>query len=656
MSPIHVPTTGRASKAGPPRKPVDLVVVRQMLQRLVEQRPSKDSDQFRTVFRLFGRPKHGVTWEDFQRQVHTRLGIILTEAEARELFNQFDPEGKGTLSLAEVIERLLPPDYTAPSWNILRDMEATKKQEAEAKSQFMPYQATVPSSLKKAEWHLDDFVRELQRKIVERTKRPQDQYREAYVVFGKPEHGLTKDEFREMIFRLGMVVTDDQMDLIMDHFDTDKNGVLSFAELVRKVLPPDYTGRQWTEIRDDELMKESHARELRQMETTVKKWPKSLEATKPTIRKLKEQLATKILERTKRANDQYREAFQLFGSPKHGILFKDFKHQLRALGIVASTKALKALFKVLDVNKNGFISFQELVHQVLPKDYTAESWVERAERRSEEEQRQREAKFNPVLDHWPASLKHAQMTEDEVVALILKKIIERTKRPEDQYREAFKVFGSPHNGITEDELGTSLSRLGIVISKSMLHSLFAKWDENGNGLLEFSEFVSKVMPPDYTEKSWNIIRDEEAIARMEATRQAVLAESPFHSKPRATVKASTSARDAALSMRTDESTFEEADLEELMTPLPKEVLQRGMDELKRTKSTRRTKKRASGKRGRGKSDKRSPSRRGQGDVSMPLSTARMQLNNPATASRGGSSSRPKVKPLALPRVGSARKL
>ena len=48
MSPIHVPTTGRASKAGPPKKPVDLVVVRQMLQRLVEQRPSKDSDQFRT--------------------------------------------------------------------------------------------------------------------------------------------------------------------------------------------------------------------------------------------------------------------------------------------------------------------------------------------------------------------------------------------------------------------------------------------------------------------------------------------------------------------------------------------------------------------------------------------------------------------------------
>lgn len=45
------------------------------------------------VFRLFGRPKYGVTAEIFQRQVHTRLGIILTDEEAQELFAQFDIEG-----------------------------------------------------------------------------------------------------------------------------------------------------------------------------------------------------------------------------------------------------------------------------------------------------------------------------------------------------------------------------------------------------------------------------------------------------------------------------------------------------------------------------------------------------------------------------------
>lgn len=146
--------------------------------------------------------------------------------------------------------------------------------------------------------------------------------------------------------------------------------MLSFEELCRKVIQPDYTQKQWTEVRDDELAKTMAERGHKQAETTLKKWPEALKVAKPTLRQLKEQLAAKILERTKRANDQYREgpcrgslvhaalvphnlhcaAFQLFGSPADGIQFKDFKHQLRGLGIVASSKALKALFKVLDVN------------------------------------------------------------------------------------------------------------------------------------------------------------------------------------------------------------------------------------------------------------------------------------------------------------------
>ena len=128
------------------------------------------------------------------------------------------------------------------------------------------------------------------------------------------------------------------------------NGVLSFEELCRKVIQPDYTAKQWTEARDDELVAAMETRAHGSAETTLKKWPETLKAVKPTIKQLQQQLAEKILERTKRANDQYREAFQLFGSPSQGIKFQDFKHQLRALGIVASSKALKALFKVLDIN------------------------------------------------------------------------------------------------------------------------------------------------------------------------------------------------------------------------------------------------------------------------------------------------------------------
>ena len=57
---------------------------------------------------------------------------------------------------------------------------------------------------------------------------------------------------------------------------------------------------------------------------------------------------------------------------------------------------------------NGFLSFQELVQHVLPKDYSGETWVEAADRRAEAEQRQREGKFQPVLEKWPVSMKHAR--------------------------------------------------------------------------------------------------------------------------------------------------------------------------------------------------------------------------------------------------------
>ena len=57
----------------------------------------------------------------------------------------------------------------------------------------------------------------------------------AYIVFGKPEKGLTRDEFQEMIFRLGMVVTPQQMDVIMDHFDTDSASVSSQERRPRPV-------------------------------------------------------------------------------------------------------------------------------------------------------------------------------------------------------------------------------------------------------------------------------------------------------------------------------------------------------------------------------------------------------------------------------------
>ena len=41
----------------------------------------------------------------------------------------------------------------------------------------------------------------------------------AYIAFDKPELGINKQEFKKMVLKLGIVVSDAQMDVIMKHFD-----------------------------------------------------------------------------------------------------------------------------------------------------------------------------------------------------------------------------------------------------------------------------------------------------------------------------------------------------------------------------------------------------------------------------------------------------
>ena len=98
------------------------------------------------------------------------------------------------------------------------------------------------------------------------------------------------------------------------------------------------------------------------------------------------------------------------------------------------------------------------------------------------------------------------------------------------------------------------------------------------------------MEPDYTAKPWNIIADEQALARQEAARQAVLAESPFHTRKPSAVPggdttssagavaavAGSTAGPAAGPADSVASTFRPEDMDELLTPLPRQVLERGM--------------------------------------------------------------------------------
>lgn len=157
---------------------------------------------------------------------------------------------------------------------------------------------------------------------------------------------------------------------------------------MQQILPPDYQGKDYFQKRDEEIERETV------LNSTVMdpiahchSMPKSLQNEAPGDDDIVQALQTKIVERTKRPNDQYREgkattlscqllllvctaftslhlrtitctshttttlvaAFALFGSPSGGIKRAYFRDRVRRLGIVAPDAQLNRLFRKLDV-------------------------------------------------------------------------------------------------------------------------------------------------------------------------------------------------------------------------------------------------------------------------------------------------------------------
>lgn len=54
-----------------------------------------------------------------------------------------------------------------------------------------------------------------------------------------------------------------------------------------------------------------------------------------------------------------------------------------------------------------------------------------------------------------------------------------------QYREAYKMFGNPVDGITMHEFRRHMIRMGVPIAESDLTRLFDYLDDDNNGAIDF---------------------------------------------------------------------------------------------------------------------------------------------------------------------------
>ena len=214
-------------------------------------------------------------------------------------------------------------------------------------------------------WTLDTIIQVIRDKILGRIRRAEETYVVAYKMLECPVQGINRRHLQEVMKRrFGLVLTKDEVNLIFDRYDTDRSDLLDFNEFIRGVLPADY-------LEIPPLTK--HA-----LEMTKKKKPFLPDQPvfhqhfdgqfRPNVDEIERQIRDKILARTRDASSQYRIAFQMFGRTNR-ITKNRFHRVCQRWGIHLKQQEMDALFRRYDTDNSGYLEFNELIFNVLPKDF-----------------------------------------------------------------------------------------------------------------------------------------------------------------------------------------------------------------------------------------------------------------------------------------------
>ena len=98
--------------------------------------------------------------------------------------------------------------------------------------------------------------------------------------------------------------------------------------------------------------------------------------------------------------------------------------------------------------------------------------------------------------------KQRDMRAKRVFELIQQKIGEHTSADDRITLNAFRLFGRPHKGVLrKQDIVRRLCDWGINPTNDELNAVFKQIDSDGNGVIDFYEFVQNVLPKDYTAES-----------------------------------------------------------------------------------------------------------------------------------------------------------
>lgn len=336
----------------------------------------------------------------------------------------------------------------------------------------------------------DDYIFQILDHLEMQLERHYSSMREAFLKVDSDRSGwLSKEEFATIFAIYNISISPEDLDALIDAFDADGNGQISWVEFCETIENGPWYANQQARSAEEEVAgpteDDMEIEDLEADEEPVQEAPKA--APKPP--KSNPTAVKAILDNLRRAVNQcfnsLHEAFLHIDTDRSGyISAQEMVYILYTHNIRVEWPELRDLIAHFDTNGDGVISWAEFC-QAIDKPYKAPSSAPAATPAPEPEPA-------ATVVACPAQPKATSQTSSpdqlkRAHEALCKYIVESTQ----SMREAFVIVNTSRTGaITPSELEAAVRRAGVMrVADETIDALMDMYDTNGDGLIQFGEFV-----------------------------------------------------------------------------------------------------------------------------------------------------------------------